>query len=217
MSTQSFLFVFLLIFSAATPAAVVDDISVARFSAKNLDGWEVKIFKDKTSYALVPQDGTFVLKADSRGSASGLGKEIKVNIKKYPYLTWSWKISNRLGPMNERKKSGDDYAARIYIIVSGGLFFWNTKALNYVWSSNLRKGTSWPNAFAGSNAQMYAVRSFDDQLDTWYEEKRNVYEDLKQMFGTEIKYIDAVALMTDTDNGSGNAVAYYGDISFTQK
>lgn len=216
MSTSSFFAVCLFIFSAFTPA-IAANITIADFSAGNLNGWEVKSFKNETRYELVVLDGIKVLKADSRDSASGLVKEVKINIKKYPYLTWRWKISNRLGPMNEKQKSGDDYSARIYVIVSGGLFFWQTKALNYVWSSSLAKDTSWPNAFAGSSAQMYSVRSADDQLDTWYEEKRNVYLDLQKMFGTEIEHISAIALMTDTDNNSGNAVAYYGDISFSQQ
>ena len=64
---------------------------------------------------------------------------------------------------------------------------------------------------------MVALRSADDQLNTWYEDKRNVYADPKQMFGSEIRYIHAVALMTDTDNSAGHAVAYYGDILFTQE
>jgi hypothetical protein len=217
VSERTCFFLGALIVGGMAQPAMGEGIAVAKFSVENLAGWEVKFFKDQTTYVLVQQGNTKVIKADSRNSASGLVKEIKVDIKHYPYLNWRWKISTHLGPMNERQKSGDDYAARIYIIVSGGLFFWNTKALNYVWSSNLPKGSIWPNAFAGSNAQMVAIRSSDDLLDTWYEEKRNVYEDLKQIFGTEIRYIHAVALMTDTDNSAGHAVAYYGDIFFTQQ
>lgn len=210
-------FVLAVIFSFQTQAENSNNIKVAGFSMGDLAGWEVKSFKNETRYEIINVDGVNVLKADSRASASGLAKEVKINIKKYPYMTWRWKIANRLGPMNEKQKSGDDYSARIYVIVSGGMFFWQTKALNYVWSSSLPKASSWPNAFAGDNAQMYAVRSSDDHLETWYEEKRNVYLDLQQMFGKEIEYIHAVALMTDTDNSSGNAVAYYGDISFSQE
>lgn len=216
MSTKTAILL-LLIFSGLTQAETGKKITVARFSAEDLDGWQDKNFEGQTRYTFTTEGGGSVLRADSRGSASGLVKEIKIDIKKYPYLTWRWKIENRLGPMDEKQKSGDDYAARIYIIVSGGVFFWNTKALNYVWSSNLAKGSIWPNAFVGSSAKMVALRSADDQLNTWYEEKRNVYADLKQMFGSEIRYIHAVALMTDTDNSAGHAVAYYGDILFTQE
>ncbi|MCK5191432.1 MAG: DUF3047 domain-containing protein, partial [Methylococcales bacterium] len=93
--------------------------------------------------------------------------------------------------------------------------FWKTKALNYVWVGNTVKGTIWPNAFAGNSAMMLAIRSSDDKTHTWYQEKRNILRDLKQQFGTDIRYIDAVAIMTDTDNGNGDATAYYGDIYFS--
>ncbi len=212
-----FIFSMSIMFTCSVLAETGDSVNVGKFSSGELKGWDRKSFNGKTSYAFVQLNNTTVLKADSSASASGIVKEITVDIRKYPYLTWRWRVSNRLDQMNEKKKSGDDYAARIYIIVSGGLFFWNTKAINYVWSSNLPKGESWPNAFAGNKAQMYAVRSSNDQLDTWYEEKRNVYEDFRTLFGSEIRYIHAVALMTDTDNSEGKVVSYYGDITFSQK
>jgi Protein of unknown function (DUF3047) len=62
---------------------------------------------------------------------------------------------------------------------------------------------------------MLALRSFTDTAATWYQEKRNVAADLKEFFGTEIRYIDAVAIMTDTDNSGQQTTAYYGDIFFT--
>lgn len=62
---------------------------------------------------------------------------------------------------------------------------------------------------------MVAVRSNTDATHTWYPEKRNILNDLKNLFGSDIRYIDAVALMTDTDNSKRNTVAYYGDIYFS--
>ncbi|MCK5912801.1 MAG: DUF3047 domain-containing protein, partial [Desulfuromusa sp.] len=118
-------------------------------------------------------------------------------------------------PLAERTKEGDDYVARIYVVVKGGLLFWKTRAINYVWASSEKQGTIWPNAFAGKNAMLLAVRSSTDQQGIWYHEKRNVYEDLKAIFGEEIKTIHAVAIMTDSDNSKGLVRASYGDISFT--
>jgi hypothetical protein len=53
--------------------------------------------------------------------------------------------------------------------------------------------------------------------ETWHSEKRNVYEDLKRLFGAEFHFIDAIALMTDTDNSHRQVKAYYGDIFFSEK
>jgi hypothetical protein len=81
----------------------------------------------------------------------------------------------------------------------------------------MAKGKIWPNAFAGDNAMMIAIRSIKDPIGTWFSEKRNILTDLKQVFGKDYRYIDAIAIMTDTDNAKGRATAYYGDIYFSQK
>ncbi len=117
---------------------------------------------------------------------------------------------------DEKQKSGDDYAARIYIVVSGGIAFWNTIALNYVWSKNSAKGETWPNAFAQENAVMVALRSLEAPVSVWHREKRNIREDFKKLFGKEIQFIDAVVLMSDTDNTQKEVTAYYGDIYFSK-
>jgi len=190
-------------------------LTVAEFSANTMAGWESKVFDNETHYALAEVEGGIALKAVSGNSASGLFREISVDISKYPYLNWRWRIENRLSPMDETRKSGDDYAARIYLVIDGGFFFWKTKALNYVWSSRSKKDDQWPNAFAPDNTQMIAARTAKDPTGTWFEEKRNVYQALKQWLGEEVDSIDAVAIMTDTDNSDSRAGAYYGDIYFS--
>jgi len=62
---------------------------------------------------------------------------------------------------------------------------------------------------------MLSVRNKQDETDKWFSEKYNVYKDLRKYFGEDIQYIDAVAVMTDSDNSHGNATAYYGDIYFS--
>jgi hypothetical protein len=49
----------------------------------------------------------------------------------------------------------------------------------------------------------------------WVSEKRNIRDDFRQRFGEDIDTIDAVALMTDTDNSGQSATAWYGDLYFT--
>ena len=193
-----------------------EKLMIGTFSSGSLDHWESKEFKGQTKYQIINFAGTRVLKAESTDSASGLFKEQRIDLQRTPFLNWRWRIENRLGNINEQAKSGDDYAARVYVIVSGGLTFWRTKAINYVWASTSPKGKIWPNAFAGDHAMMIALRSSGDQTGTWYTEKRNILADLKQQFNEELRYIDAVAIMTDTDNAQGKVTAYYGDIYFSK-
>jgi hypothetical protein len=163
-------------------------------------------------------DGERVLKAVSQNSASGLIKKIHVDLEKFPFLNWRWRIENRLtGPFDEQQKTGDDYAARIYVVVSGGIAIWNTRALNYVWARHSPKGEIWPNAFVKKNAVMVALRSSEAPVSVWQMEKRNIREDFKTLFHKEIRWIDAVVLMSDTDNTRKAVTAYYGDIYFSSQ
>ena len=191
-------------------------LNISHFSSEQLDGWKSKEFKNETHYQIIQLDSKTVLKASSDSSASGLFKEQRIDLYKTPYLNWSWRIENRLGKLNEQTKPGDDYAARVYVVIDGGWVFWNTRAINYVWASNTEKGEIWPNAFAGDRAMMIALRSNEDPLGTWQTEKRNILQDLQRLFGDRIRYIDAVAVMTDTDNAKGKATAFYADIYFTE-
>ena len=215
-------FCMLIFLSVAVRAELAGEkLMIGSFSSGSLDNWETKEFKGQTNYKLVDLAGTRVLKAESAGSASGLFNEQRIDLHKTPVMNWRWHIENRLGnALNEQVKSGDDYAARVYVIASGGAAFWQTKAINYVWSSTSPVGNVWPNpyAYAGTNGKMMmiALRSSTDQTGTWYSEKRNILSDLKHQFGEEIRYIDAVAIMTDTDDSHGKATAYYGDIYFSQ-
>ncbi|MBA3028262.1 MAG: DUF3047 domain-containing protein [Desulfobacteraceae bacterium] len=189
---------------------------VGLFSKSNLDGWKEKVFFGKTAYQITSLENESVMEAQSQNSASGLFKKVRIDLKKYPYLNWRWRIENRTGIGNEKIKSGDDYAARVYVVIDGGIFVWRTRALNYVWAYGAEVET-WENAFAGKNAMMMALRTRQDDTSTWYVEKRNVYLDLKKVFGKEFQFIDAVAIMTDTDNSRGKMTAYYGDLYFSKK
>ncbi len=190
-------------------------VMVGNFSSGSLAGWKPKEFKNLTEYQVAQIDGVTALQAASSNAASGLYYEQRIDLTKTPFMTWRWRIENRMADLDEKAKSGDDFVARVYVVKSGGLVFWDTKAINYVWSSKSAAGASWPNPFAGDHAMMVAVRSSADKTGTWYSEKRNVRDDFKQLTGEDILSIDAVAVMTDTDNAHGKAVAYYGDIYFS--
>lgn len=193
------------------PAVFAGDLVLGNFSAGDLAGWKPKRFRGETSYSLVVDGERRVLKAHSRAAASGLYKEVDLDPAKYPVLRWSWKIGGTIPNGDERTKAGDDYAARVYIVFPRTLF-WKTKAINYIWANRLPQGKSLPNAFT-SNAVMVAVESGNGKAGTWVTEERNVYEDYRALFGEDPPPIGAVALMTDTDNTGGEAVAYYGDIT----
>jgi len=196
-------------------ASTIDTVTVGLFSTSSLAEWQAKAFVGETSYRFVEDDGVAVLAAHSVGTASGLGRRIVVDLNKTPYLNWRWKVVQGIENLPERSKAGDDYAARVYVIKSGGAFIWRTKALNYVFSGSQPSGSTWSNAWKPKNSQMIAARGVNDSEGVWYEEKRNIREDFAAMFGVDIDRIDSVAIMTDSDNSGLEARARYGDIFFS--
>ena len=198
--------------------ANASNLPIGEFSKGELSKWEEKIFDGKTQYTFVldKQTQQSVLQATSSNAASGLFYKMRIDLEKTPYLNWSWNTSSTFSGLDESKKAGDDFVARIYVVVDGGLLFWKTLALNYVWSSSHKTGEKWNNPYT-SNATMFAVESGKENLGVWQHYKRNVREDLKQLVGKDTRYIDAVAIMTDTDNSGKSATTSFGDIFFTSE
>lgn len=191
-----------------------DPVPIARFSQGDLSGWQSKVFDGETSYSFERKKDRIVLHADSNAAASGLYREISIDLNKTPILKWTWKINNILSGNDERTKAGDDYPARVYVVFSGGMLFWRTRAINYVWSNKQPVNSTWFSAYT-DNAGMIAVESGPEHAGRWINESRNVLEDYRRLFGEEPGNVDAVAIMTDTDNTGNTAKAWYGDIWFS--
>lgn len=180
----------------------------------DLSQWKPEKFSGETSYEVINIDNQQAIKAQADKSASGLVRKMKIDLSKTPYMNWSWKVDNVLKDIDETQKDGDDYAARVYVVISGGLFFWRTRAISYAWASRQPKNSHWPNAFT-DRAVMVAVESGPELSGQWVTEKRDILEDIQKLLGVDKTSIDAVAIMTDTDNSNQSATAYYGNIYFT--
>ncbi|HSM10663.1 MAG TPA: DUF3047 domain-containing protein [Lysobacter sp.] len=191
-------------------------IDIARFSQGDLAGWQERSFRGRTDYRLVRMEAGTVLQARSDASASGLYRQVEVDLTQTPVLHWSWKTDALMQGNDERTRAGDDYPARIYVVFSGGAFFWRTRAINYVWSSHQPQGSQWPNAFTG-NARMIVVSAGQQGLGEWQHLQRDVWADYRRLFGSDPGRVDAVAIMTDTDNTGQRATAWYGDIWFSTR
>jgi hypothetical protein len=230
------LFVVLLATPAVGQGESPQVLEVGKFSAAAEgavlpDGWKPLTFPKRrhTSYTLIKDGCTVVIKATSKASASGLTREIKIDLKEYPIVQWRWKVANILKKGDVTKKEGDDYPARLYIIfqfqpekvsflekTAARLLYGHdppSGAINYLWESKSPKGTLVPNP-SSDRIKMIVVESGSASLNQWLTEERNVYEDYKQAFGEEPPLISGVAIMTDTDDTGESATAYYGDIVF---
>jgi len=185
-------------------------LHIGSFSTGDLSGWSDKPFKGKTTYSLIEDSGHTVLKAHSTKAASGLIKKVSADPRHFPLLRWSWKVDNIIQKEDIAKKGGDDFAARVYVVFPR-TFFWRMRAINYVWSAKMAKGSSAPSPYT-KNAMIVAVESGSAKTGHWVSEERNILDDYRKLFGEEPPEIGAVAVMTDTDDTREDITAYYGDI-----
>jgi len=190
--------------------AFSQEIQVSRFKDEGLQGWDVQSFKGRTEYSLTSEDGHAAVKAQSRNAASGLIKKLSLDPHRFRYLRWYWKIGGTIAKGDETSKAGDDYAARVYVIFPGR-FFWQTRAINYIWANHLAKGSHIANAYS-SRAVMFAVETGNDKAGQWCFEQRDILADYRTAFGTDPDRIGAIAIMTDTDNTGSEAQAWYRDV-----
>ena len=184
------------------------------FPDPSLEGWRLHSFNGRTRYEIVDADGAKVLKATSNDSASLLYQEKVIPIKDTPWIEWTWRVENTLGPVVEHTRAGSDYPGRVTVIIQTGFLPWDNTSVSYVWSSSSEKGSHWESPFT-DKAIMVAVESGDENLGKWKTERRNVVEDFKTLLGLDIDQLDAYAVMTDSDNSDTAATAYFGNISFS--
>ncbi len=173
--------------------------------------WERRDFAGQTDYSLVERDGQAWLQADCVDGATALYLQQPVDLTETPILQWQWAIKGVFTDIDERRKAGDDYPVRLYVVKDGGLLRWRTRAVNYVWSSAQPASSSWPNAFA-RQAQMLALQSGGSGDWQVSREERNVREDFQALHGEEVKQIDGLAIMTDCDNSGQPIQGWYGPI-----
>lgn len=206
----------LLLYGTPFVVQAAERIPVSDLKQRGLSDWQVHSFKGYTDYRLSRLNDTPVIHAVSHGTASGLFKKLRIDLDETPYLNWQWRIEGQLKGLDEHTQAGDDYSARVYVIREGGWLPWQTRALNYVWSSNQAVGSVWPNAFT-DRTRMIAVRSGAPPASGLLPESRNVKADFARYFDQAVRYVDVIALMTDSDNSGQRASAYYGDLYFSRE
>lgn len=221
--------------TASPEALEVGSFSKSKSGQKIPSGWQEIDFtniKNRTDYRLVDDSGRIALQAISDGSASGLYKKILVDPKEFPFIRWSWKVSNVYEKGDGRTREGDDYPARIYftfehnpsqvsILQKAKLNLIKTlygqypplATINYIWASKLKTGQVLPSPYT-EKSMMVVVEDGGSRTGRWISYTRNILEDYKKIFGKDPSSITGVAIMTDSDDTQETAMGWYGDIIF---
>ena len=196
-----------------------DQIQAFEFTEEEFKTLKVKKVRgadNKTNYTIGSNENGNYLKANAENAASGLGKEIKINLNLTPIINITWKVEKNLDGIKENTKKGHDFAGRVFVIKKTGATPLSNRAVNYVFSSNNNVGNNWPSP--------YTKKSIDNVISTtleykneWVTVKSNVKEDFKKFHDLDINEIDGIAIMTDTDNSKMTAITYYQNIYFSEE
>ena len=206
-------------FLIMTVSSFSNEVKVFEFTEKELSELDVRKVRGADNITIYTigsnEDGSF-LKAVSDNAASGLGKEIKIDLNKTPYINITWKIEKDLPGIKENTKKGHDFAARVFAVKKTGATPLSNRAINYVFSSNNEIGFNSPSPYTKKSIDN-VLASTKNNLNEWVTVKANVKEDFKKFHSIDVNVLDGLAIMSDTDNSKMKAIAYYQNIYFSEK
>ena len=195
-----------------------NEIKVFNFTTDELSNLEVRKVRgadNKTIYTIGSNENGNFLKAVADNAASGLGKEVKIDLNKTPFINITWKIEKDLPGIKENTKKGHDFAARVFAIKKTGATPLSNRAINYVFSSNNEIGFSSPSPYTKKSIDN-VLASTKKNLNEWVTVKANVKEDFKRFHDLDVNELDGLAIMSDTDNSKMKAIAYFQNIYFSK-
>ena len=195
---------------------VAETINVFEFTKEEIKALKVRKIKGKTTYTLGFNENGNYLRAEAEGKASGLGKELKINLLKTPFINITWKVEKDLPGIIENSKKGHDYAARVFVVKKTGATALSNRAINYVFSSNNSAGNNWLSPYTKKSID-YVLSTTKEHHDQWITVKANVREHFKKLHDLDVSELTGVAIMTDTDNSKLKAISYYQNIYFSSE
>jgi len=232
-------FALLLPEASATPEGAEEPLSpVIEEHFDTLHDWEPLTFPKiprHSNYSIVELDGKNVLKAHSNNSASALVHKERFNVFENPVLRFRWRVENVFVKGDARKRSGDDYPARVYVLfeydssdVGLGTRLQYSAArllygeypphstINYIWESRETDDSILTSAYT-SRARLFILRSGNELTGYWLNEERNILEDYRKAFGEDPPKIATLAIMSDADNTEEEAISYFDFITVSSE
>jgi hypothetical protein len=210
------IFIFCLAINSFSFADVENIFDFTELELSELQVRKVRGADSKTVYSVGSNENGNYLKAVADNAGSGLGKEVKIDLNKTPFINITWKIEKDLPGIKENSKKGHDFAARVFAIKKTGATPLSNRAINYVFSSNNEIGLNWPSPYTKKSIDK-VLASTKKSLNEWITVKANVKEDFKKFHDLDVTELSGLAIMSDTDNSKMKAIAYYQNIYFSAK
>jgi len=231
MIPASLFFFVLLILGPAQemPAADKETIAAAHFTSAELvqgipPGWVLDRKAGKVNLRLEKAGKNFVVHLISDNNSSfGIKREFHVDLKEYPILNWRWKAIRLPRGGDVRNAAKDDQAVQLYVAFPATCFpaELNTPVIGYIWDNEAPRGwTGRSERFGGGNLRYLVVRNKTDRLGEWYAERRNLYEDFRNLF-PDLKEVDNVTygiqFHINSQYTKSEAEGCIGDVFFSRR
>ena len=197
---------------AAEDRLVIADFSTGADEKGVPKGWQIQEKSGKADFAVVKDGDLNAVRFRSDNTSFSLQKEVNVDLKKYPVLTWKWKVTKLPVGGDFRRSKTDDQAAQLFLAFS------KTKAIVYIWDTTVPQGTM-GNA-AGPffmSIKTVVVRSGAADMGKWLTEVRNVYDDYKKLFGDEPTAVAGVRLQINSQHTETSAESYFANVVFMKR
>ncbi|MDI9570557.1 MAG: DUF3047 domain-containing protein [Pseudomonadota bacterium] len=205
-------------------------VPVAKYRSPRLvngvpEGWRLMRHSGKPNIDLIREGDAYYikLKSDPR-SGFGIERQVRVDLKEYPYLNWTWRANRLPRGGDVRGSATDDQVLQIYVVLPAVGFpqTINTPILTYIWDNEAPKGLSVRSPKPLLRKIRYLVlRNKTDHLGSWYTEKRNVYEDYKRIFpdvhgGEPLGATHGVRFYINSQNTRSYAEGCIGEMYFSK-
>jgi DUF3047 family protein len=179
-------------------------------------GWTLKEFTGHAIIELVRSDGRLAARLRSERASFAMHRDVVVELREFPYLSWTWKVTRLPAGGDVRDAARDDQAAQIYVIFPR----WPSprtasEVIGYVWDSRAPAGTQIKHPRA-ENVRIVVVESGPARLNEWRTYERNVAADYTALFGRQPPRVGKVAVMVDSNDTRGEAEALFGDLIFAR-
>jgi len=228
----------LLAAALAAGATLAADGTIAAFSraapgAALPSGWKPLALPrvPAPEFSLVADAGVTVLRSRAAAAAGTVAHALDAQVSRTPLLAWRWRVDRVVERADLAEKSGDDFAARVYVffdVPAGALPFgarmqallartiWGealpTAAICYVWDNRHPPGTSRWNPYT-DRVRTVVLRG--GSPGAWAVESRDLEADFRAAFGAQwtgpVPRVTGIAAGNDTDQTGETVTAWFGD------
>jgi hypothetical protein len=172
-------------------------------------GWKLKEKTGEAEFKILEENGETIAYFKSVSASFSLEKPLNIDPKRYPYISWKWKVLRLPLGGDARLKGKNDQAAQLLIAFKG------RKIISYIWDTVAPEGSisdesiGWP---INLKIKVITVKSGASDLNKWVSFKRNIVEDYKRLFHEDPQVTEGVRVQINSQRTGTVAETLFGKI-----